>query len=450
MNINNQKPQAIKDLFRDTLIYKCGVKADERVLVAVSGGADSVALLHLFISAKFDCVVAHCNFSLRGEESDGDEAFVRNLCNNFNVPLRVIKFDTIEYASHNKLSIEMAARELRYKWFEELLTHENLTLLAIGHHGNDAMETFFLNLARGTGLKGLTGISWRRDYIIRPLLFARSSDIVSYCQANGLAFRTDSTNSDTKILRNKIRHMIIPSFLEINPSFFQTMQSNMELIKEVYDMFSAEAERFKEQFVVEDDGTVLIPVSVVKDHPQRKSLLFEVLRNYGFNGPVIDEIVRGLDGIPGRQYFSGSYRMVRDRYNLILVRRDPDINDRFYIQSGELLVRDPLSLKIKLFNRTPDFRFSTNNTVAHFDADLIDFPLEIRHWYKGDQFQPLGMKKFKKLSDFFIDEKYSLISKEQSWLLISNDDIVWIIGKRLDNRYKVTEKTTKVLEVAIV
>jgi tRNA(Ile)-lysidine synthase len=200
--------------------------------------------------------------------------------------------------------------------------------------------------------------------------------------------------------------------------------------------------------VVSEDDNVLIPVSLVKDHPQRKSLLFEVLRPYGFNGAVIDEVVKGLDGIPGRQYFSETHRLVRDRYNLILVKKEFGSNDVFYIQANEPITHEPIQLNIRVFDRTSDFKFSSCPDIAHFDADLIDFPLEIRRWKNGDQFQPLGMDQFKKLSDFFVNEKYSLIDKERVWLLISNNDIVWVIGKRMDNRFKVTAKTKRVLEIS--
>ncbi len=445
---SNKEIEAFKSRFIYSLSHCCEVNTDDRILVAVSGGADSVALLHLLINNGFHCVVAHCNFSLRGAESDEDEVYVRQICNDYNVECRIKKFDTIGYASEKKISIEMAARDLRYNWFNELLQQLGLNRIATGHHGNDDLETFFLNLVRGTGIKGLTGISSKRGALIRPLLFAQSSEIVSYCNANGLAFRTDSTNADTKIIRNKIRHDIIPLFTEINPAFFQTMQTNLELLKEVSEVFAIEVNRFKEQVVVSEDENVLIPVSLVKDHPQRKSLLFEVLRPYGFNGAVIDEVVKGLDGIPGRQYFSETHRLVRDRYNLILVKKEFGSNDVFYIQANEPITHEPIQLNIRVFDRTSDFKFSSCPDIAHFDADLIDFPLEIRRWKNGDQFQPLGMDQFKKLSDFFVNEKYSLIDKERVWLLISNNDIIWVIGKRMDNRFKVTAKTKRVLEIS--
>lgn len=449
MSHPNQETEIFKSRFNQALLARCDVKANDRILVAVSGGADSVALLHLLVGAGLYCEVTHCNFSLRGDESDGDELFVRQLCDENNLICHVIKFDTVDVASKQKVSIEMAARDLRYNWFNALMAQHGMDVLATGHHGNDAIETFFLNLTRGTGIKGLAGISWKRGNLIRPLLFAQSADIIAYCKANGLAFRTDSSNIDTNILRNKLRHQIIPLFEDINPAFFQTMLSNMLLLSEVSEVFTNEVERFKETVVASEEGAVLISLSLLAKHPQRKSLLFEILRPYGFKGAVMDSILSGLDGIPGKQYFSETHRLVRDRYNLILVEREALTQPVFYIQAGEIAITSPLKLAIRVFDRTPDFKYSTHPEVAHFDADLIDFPLEIRSWKNGDQFQPLGMTHFKKLSDYFVNEKFTLIEKEKTWLLISNNDIIWVIGKRLDNRYKVTSLTKHVLEICV-
>lgn len=442
--------EEFKVRFLNALENQCGVTMPQRLLVAVSGGADSVALLHLLKSAGADCVVAHCNFSLRGAESDGDELFVRELCNKIGVVCIVKRFNTKGYAALKGVSIEMAARELRYQWFSEIMQTEKISLVATGHHGNDAIETFFLNLARGTGIKGLTGIAWKRGVVVRPLLFAQASEIIDYCRAIQLDYRTDSTNTDVAILRNKIRHQIIPLFNQVNPAFFLTMQHNMGLLKEVSEVFSNDIEVFKEQFVASTEDGLLIPISKVKEHPQKRSLLYEVLSPYGFNSAVIDEIVKGLDATPGRQYFSDSHRLVRDRYNLILTGITAEQKSSFYLQADETDINEPIKLKIREFDKEFGFQFSTNPKIAHFDADLIDFPLELRKWHKGDSFQPLGMACFKKLSDFFINEKYSLIQKENLWLLISNSDIIWIVGKRMDNRYKVTQNTKRILEISLV
>ncbi len=447
--MSDKETGLFKERFARSVVEKCLVKPEDNILVAVSGGADSMALLHLFLETGHKIVVAHCNFLLRNSESDEDELFVKDFCEKRKIEVRIKKFDTLGYAAKNKKSIEMAARELRYNWFNELLGKDNLTYIATGHNGDDAVETFFLNLTRGTGLKGLKGISWRRDKIIRPLLFAKKTEILSYCKSMHLFYRTDSSNSDTGIIRNKIRHKVIPLFAQINTSFFNTMQLNMEFLAEAYEFLSVNTENFKNQFVAEEEGLVLIPVTALKGQTGRKSILFELLRPYGFNSDVIGQIIDGLGGIPGKQYFSDEYRLIRDRFNLILVKKGTEPRDIYYIEAGCKLIENPVEIKISVFNKEPDFKYSKNPNIAHLDADKIDFPLELRKWNAGDHFQPLGMSKFKKISDFFIDEKYSLIEKERTWLLISNGDVIWVMGKRLDNRFKITPRTLRVMEVSI-
>ncbi|ASB51016.1 tRNA lysidine(34) synthetase TilS [Alkalitalea saponilacus] len=435
--------------FRHALVNECGVSESSRILVAVSGGADSMALLHLLRYTGMKCLAVHCNFSLRGSESDEDEAFVKKICKEWAFELITERFDTTSYATENGVSIEMAARQLRYNFFYSLAKKNNIDWIATGHHGDDAIETFFLNLARGTGLKGLTGIAYQRDSIIRPLLFATSQEIIEYCNQNSIPFRTDSTNHETTFLRNKIRHQIVPLFKEINPAFFNTMQNNMEYLGEAWQIFISEAAKVKEQMVAETEDSILIPIKLINEHPQKKSMLFEILQTYGFSGVMMDNIIESMNGIPGKQFFSHSHRLVVDRYNLILVpRMEIDVND-YYINSETELTQKPIKLSIKTFPKKEDFSFSVNPKKVHLDADLIDFPLKIRKPKPGDRFQPLGMIDFKKISDFFIDEKLSLVEKENTWLLINNDDIAWVIGHRIDNRYKITSATKTILEVSV-
>ncbi|WP_026475327.1 tRNA lysidine(34) synthetase TilS [Alkaliflexus imshenetskii] len=436
--------------FINVLTTKCKVKEKEPVLVAISGGADSVALLHLFHEAGFQCVAAHCNFSLRGEESDEDERFVTSLCKQLGINCFTQQFDTTGYAKEHKVSIEMAARELRYNWFNNLAETLNINLIATGHHGDDAIESFFLNLTRGTGLKGLTGISWRKEKLIRPLLFAASSDIEKYCNNNNLNYRTDCTNSETKYLRNNIRHRVVPLFREMNPAFFETMQNNMSFLNEAWEIFSREAENVQQQLVAKTDDATLIPIRLINNHPQKRSMLFEMLKPYGFQGNNMEQIVDCLDGIPGKQFFSEQYRLIIDRYNLILLPRYEADHNCYVIEGGQSTIKQPVNLNIRVFERDSLFEYSKNPMTAHFDADLIDFPLTIRRPKPGDRFQPLGMQQHKKLSNFFVDEKLSLIQKEKIWLLTNGTDILWIMGMRIDNRYKVTPKSKRILEIEIV
>ena len=436
--------------FQQALNEKCDVLPHNTILVALSGGADSVALLHLVKESNIQCFAAHCNFHLRGAESDADEKFVRSLCEDLNIPLRTISFKTTEYAEKQKISIEMAARELRYNWFEELAKELEMDFVATGHHGDDAIETFFLNLTRGTGIKGLTGISWRRGNIIRPLLFASAQQIKDYCQENSFQFRTDSTNHETVFYRNKIRSQIIPLFNEMNPSFFSTMQSNMEYLKESREIIEDELIKIQLQITAREEDSFLIPISVIKEYAHRKSLILDLLQPYGFSGQQIHQIVKTVDTLPGKQFLSRTYRLVVDRFNLILTPITEHDRNRYAVQKGVTEINHPLHLTLKKYPRTSNFQFSKDPNLIHLDADLLEFPLYVRHPSEGDKFQPLGMSNFKKLSDFFIDEKFSIIDKEETWLLINGDEIVWVIGHRIDNRFKITHRTKSILEIKLL
>jgi len=435
--------------FSSFMKERCGVENKERVLVGLSGGADSVALLHLLIKNNYNCEAAHCNFSLRGQESDEDEIFVKDLCEKWKIKLHCIKFDTYTYSKLHKISIEMAARELRYNWFDQLLKTTGIKHLATGHHGSDAIETFFLNLVRGTGIKGLKGIAWRNKHVIRPLLEVSSNDVLNYCQSNNLKFRTDSSNLETHYHRNKIRQDIIPVLEEINPSFFDTMQNNMAYLQEVEQILHAEIQRVKKQMVAETGEGILIPLKLINEHPQKQTILYEILRPYGFSGSIIKSVINSLAGIPGKQFFSPSHRLVIDRYNLILVANTQMCNNSYTIEGGQKLISEPLKLELRQFKKTENYSFSKENWKAHLDADLIDFPLTLRKAETGDRFQPLGMQQFKKISDFFIDKKMSLIDKEKTWLLTTNSDIIWIVGHRIDDRYKITTRTKNILEIVL-
>jgi len=435
--------------FANLMANNCLANENESILVALSGGADSVALLHLLNSCGYNSVAAHCNFALRGAESDADEAFVRELCSKWGVTLMVKRFDTTEHAARNKISIEMAARELRYEWFNKIAEEKGIQLIATGHSGDDAIETFFLNLSRGTGLKGLAGIQWREKNLIRPLLFASSKEIRRYCENNGLTYRIDSTNNDTKFLRNKVRHEIVPLFKELNPSFFDTMQSNMEHLREALEIFSNEAERVKSFVTTQGNDTLLIPVNHLLNHPQKRSILYEILKPYGFAPKITNSVVNALNGTPGRQFLSNSYRLVIDRRNLILTPRGEKKLKSYTIEDGQASITSPLDINIRVFEKEAGFALSREAHRIHVDANLVNFPLTIRHALPGDRFQPLGMERFKKISDFYVDEKLSIPEKENCWLLLDGTDIIWVIGRRIDNRFKVMPSTTRILEISV-
>ncbi len=433
----------------DELLGKLGVSKHHRLLVALSGGGDSMALLHLLNTLGFKCQAAHCNFHLRGAESDGDEAFVREYCREIGVPLHVHHFNTEDEARERGISIEMAARDLRYRWFWHLVETEKLDFLVTGHHGDDMIETFFLNLARGTGLRGLKGMQPLKGKLLRPLLRFRRESIEAYCEVHGISYRTDSTNSDTSIRRNYVRHHLVPAMNTLNSSFFNTMVQNFRNISEVWEIFAKEVGDIKKQIVAVEADNMLIPIKLIASHPQRSTVLFEILRPFHFNASVVNEIIQSLEGIPGKQFFSRSHRLVRDRYNLVVVPLEGPGEDLWYIDSDVEQIDTPVELQLRVFEREPSFSFSRNRRLAHFDADLVDFPLELRHWRPGDQFRPLGMDNFKKLSDFFVDDKFSLVEKEETWLLVSGGEIVWVVGHRIDDRFKVKDATSRILEITV-
>ncbi len=442
-------PQIIQK-FQNIISNYYKVEKGSPIIAAVSGGADSMVLFHLLVESKIKFIVAHCNFSLRGKESDADEQFVKSTCKEFGIKFLLKRFDTKAYAQSKKISIEMAARDLRYDWFSELSYKNNSAFVATGHHGDDAIETFFLNLSRGTGLKGLTGIPAKRGFIIRPLLFLSSDDVINYCKDKEISYRTDSTNLEVNFNRNKIRHHIIPLFKEINPSFFRTMQNNMTYLHEAWEVFNTESKRVKEEITAGIDDSLLIPISLINEHPQKRLILFDILQPYGFNSNELNNIIDGLTGISGKQFFSKTYRLIIDRYNLILLPRSEKDDQEYHINADETNISEPIKLKIRSFDISEDFKFSSDPNVVHLDADQLDFPLYIRKAEPGDRFQPLGMENFKKISDFFIDSKLSLIEKDNTWLLTNGNDIIWVIGRRIDNRFKIRTRTKKVLEIMLL
>ncbi len=441
--------QKITPLYiQKVLSEQCLVKETDKLLVAVSGGADSMALLHLLHTLGYEVAAAHCNFKLRAQESDSDEQLVRSYCTSESIHLYIESFETKAYAKKQGISIEMAARDLRYSWFNDLILKHSFDAIVTGHHGNDSIETFFLNLVRGTGVKGLSGIQFRHLNVVRPLLDFPRSAVESYCSEHAIGFVHDKSNDDTKFVRNKIRHEIMPVLESINPSFFDTMQTNMAHIKEAEQILENEVERFCSQVLVNEHEKVIIPISKFEEFPQYRTILFEVLRPYGFNSSVVNNIVTQLHATSGKQFFSDTHRLIKDRHNLLIMPKQELQVQHFWLEEGQS--NQLLNVQVKLFLKSPDFKFSRDPKLIHLDADLVDLPVLVRKWQKGDTFIPLGMKGFKKVSDFFIDEKFSIADKEDAWLMVSGDDIVGILGQRIDNRFKVSPRTQQILEIRLL
>jgi tRNA(Ile)-lysidine synthase len=420
---------------------------DDKVLLAVSGGADSVSMAYLFYKAGIETAIAHCNFRLRGEESDGDEIFVREFAGQLEMPFYVMHFNTEEYAKLQKVSIQMAARELRYNWFENLRRIHGYQYIAIAHNADDAIETFFINLFRGTGLHGLTGIRPINGNLVRPILFAFRNEIEEFCAQNNLQYHTDSSNQSDKYLRNQLRHELMPAISRINPEFKLNMQDNFLRLSDAEKIYNAFLQKFTEEKLVhQNDGSYTISIEAIKNSPAPTTVLFELLKNFGFSSKTSFEIFENLDGESGSLYFSRNYRLIKDRSVLIVDKSDEKEEIKVYIDNDLQELESPVHLKFSIHSSV-GFQILHDKNSASLDLDKLVFPLMMRKWQKGDSFQPLGMRGFKKVSDFFVDIKLSISEKENAWLLTSGGEIIWIVGMRTDDRFKITSGTMNILTI---
>ena len=415
-------------------------------IIAVSGGADSITLLHAFKYLNLRIHALHCNFNLRGKESNMDEQFVKRFCETYGIPMSVKHFDTQEYAKKKSISIEMAARELRYDWFEEMRQKKKMDYIVVGHHADDLAETLFINICRGTGIKGLTGIRPVKERILRPLLSRSREEILTYIEQNQLGYRTDSTNNSLDYVRNKIRHMIIPVCKDINPSFLNTVRENCNTLKEVEQIYRYGIDRLKEEVLSEENGETLIDIQKTLAAPAPYTLLFEILRPYGFNATQIEDILESSDAIPGKQFEAEEYLLTKGRiyWRLFNILEKED-KRTLLADSGEYHVDDSI-FRLEEQDIDDSFIVPRDLDTGCFDLDKITYPLVLRHWSMGDWFCPLGMKRSKKkLSDFFTDLKFSAKQKKVCLLFQSGKDIIWVVGHRIDDRYKVSPATKRVL-----
>ena len=411
---------------------------EDKLILGISGGADSVCLMHVFLELGYSFELAHCNFNLRGEESDADEYFVKDLAKEYQLKIHVKQFDTLVYAAENKISTQMAARDLRYAWFEKLRIKSNAKYLAIAHHANDDVETFFINLVRGSGLKGFLGIKEKNNAIVRPLLSVSRLEIEQYLKDRGLVFREDSSNASVKYLRNKIRHELIPLLAQMNPSIQQTVKDEMRILDGVAQIYASKVEEVRKDLTQEKNGIVQLEISALLALNPLHSYLYELLSAYGFY--AVEAISKALQGQSGKQFFSSTHQLVVDRENIFISLLNKE-NEVFEITEKTISLVYPLEINFKVI---ADKTIIYDNNIAQLDVEKLKFPLTLRKWKQGDKFMPLGMKKFKKLSDFFIDSKFSIIDKQEQWLLCSGVDIVWVLGCRIDERYKLESNTKKV------
>jgi tRNA(Ile)-lysidine synthase len=412
----------------------------KKLLIACSGGLDSVVLTHLMKNLNYEIALAHCNFSLRGKESDGDEMFVIGLANTLEIPVFAETFDTKKFAKEHKISTQMAARDLRYNWFAEILKDFKYDYLLTAHHLDDDLETFFINLSRGTGLNGLTGIPKENNKIIRTLLNFSRKEILQYAEANNLKWREDSSNKKTDYLRNKLRLEVLPQFKKTSESLlknFQKTQQNLQASQNLIEDYMALVYKL---VISEGMDSYKINIKKIKELPHTEALLYELLNGFGFT--EWDDVSNLLEAQTGKQVFSKTHRLLKNRDELVLTKIDFEkINEEFLVSEEGII--SPISLKLE----PSKYIGETEKNLIYVASEKLIFPLKLRKWKDGDTFQPFGMKGKKKLSKFFKDEKIPLNEKEKIWLLLSGEKIVWVIGHRMDERFKVTENTRKIFKI---
>ena len=432
--------------FIDSLIPNANSK---KYLLAVSGGIDSMVMLHLFQESKYNFTVANINFKLRGNEADNESAFIKEYCTKNNIQLYQKEFETSDYANENKISIQMAARDLRYQWFDDLANNKKFNYIAIAHHLDDQSETFFINMLRGTGIAGLHGIAKIKKNIIRPLLFATRTEIVEYANKYNVPYKNDSSNASDKYQRNYIRHHILPEFYKLRNDFSKSLDSTITHLDEVEQYANLHIKKELEDIIEKSEfGVFQISISKLIDNNFHKLLLYNALKEYSFLNSHIDDISRIIkNNKTGKTIISSTHKVTIDRELIIL-----EATNNTDIENTEVQIKNLDDNQWNINKLRIEFPFSgnyknNNNNLAFLDFEKLEFPLTIRNWKQGDLFKPLGMKGEKKLSDFFIDNKISNLRKAKIKLLCSKDNIIWIIGHRIDNRYRITKNTQRIIKL---
>jgi len=432
-------------LFQEHIAQQKLFQKEERILLAFSAGIDSVVLAELLLASKFQIGIAHVNFQLRGKESEENENFAKSFAAKHGLAFYSIRFDTLAFAAQEKISIQMAARKLRYDWFETIRLQENYDSIVTAHHLSDSIETFFINLSRGTGIAGLHGISLHINNIKRPLLPFTKKEITAYAEKNNFAWQEDSSNQKDVYLRNHIRHHIVPEFEKINPSFANQMDELLLEISEVEKIKNTWLSDLQNIGLEKKDGHICIAIDWLKSLSQGKYFLSQTLKSFGFSITSSNDCWKALDKQSGIQFFSASHRLVKDRTHLLIetlseeqIAKQADTALFLWQPSQMVLDLGPFVIEGLESTSVPALDQLSSNQAC-LNADLLVFPLQIRKWQAADSFQPLGMQGNKKLSDFFIDEKFSLIEKDNTFVMVSGTDIVWVIGHRISEKYKVNQ-----------
>jgi tRNA(Ile)-lysidine synthase len=435
------------DPFQEFIVQNALFNHSNKVLLAVSGGKDSALMAHLFNESGFKFGIAHCNFNLRGEESDLDEQFTRDLAAGFGAPFYTASFDTEETARKEHISIEMAARNLRYSWLEAIRKEKDYDFIALAHHKNDSAETILLNLVRGTGISGLHGILPKRDLLVRPLLFLSRKEINAIIDHENIAFREDSSNASVVYARNKIRLEVIPKLKELNPALEKTFEQNSRRFLELEEYFKEQMALLRNKLLKEQpSGDHHIALADLKTLKPQRTLLFELFCPFGFRDNVLEDLTATWNGISGKIFESATHTILLDRDKLILRKKEQNQIGDTLVPENEVSVQWGSHLFTWQAIEAKGLKLLSDPGRAYFDFSMLVFPLKFRSWKQGDTFIPLGMTGKKKLSDFFINKKIPLNGKHLTPVLENgNGDIIWIAGYQADNRYKVTSHTEKVI-----
>ncbi|OAD45520.1 tRNA lysidine(34) synthetase TilS [Polaribacter atrinae] len=418
---------------------------DKKLLIAISGGVDSVVLTHLLSTLKFDISLAHCNFNLRPIECDIDEEFVKNLGKNLNTKVFTIHFNTTEFAKENKQSTQIAARNLRYDWFNELIEKHQFDYILTAHHADDNLETFLINLTRGAGLDGLTGIPEINGNIVRPLLKFSRNDILTFVKENNISWREDKSNASTKYIRNKIRHQIVPILKEINPSLLETFDKTTAHLKESQQIVEDKVDEISTKTTVTVDNILNIDISKIEKLSNPKAYLYQLLKDYNFT--EWNDVSNLLSAQSGKQILSKTHTLLKDRGFLLLSKKDfsTALEITTEIDENTTLITKPIHLRLENVQE----KSTENKQTIYVDKHNLQFPLRLRKWQDGDFFYPTGMNGKKKLSKYFKDEKFSLLQKQNTWLLCNNDNaIIWVVGHRKDKRFDKKKETNTLLKIS--
>lgn len=446
----------------------------DTLLLAVSGGVDSVVLCELCKQAGYNFIIAHCNFNLRGEESDRDEQFVKDLAKKYAAEIFVKKFDTEKYAEENKLSIQVAARDLRYEWFSSLIGNKQLATgkeknyqlhsggsrdahwIVTAHHADDNIETLLLNFFKGTGINGLRAIVPKQNKIIRPLLFAKKEQLKQFAVDNNLSYVEDSSNSSDKYTRNYFRNQLIPSLQKVFPQAEDNLIENIKRFNEIEILYKQSIDLHKNKLLEKKGEEIHIPVLKLLKLTPLATIIYEIIKDLGFTANQTEEVLKLLNSESGKYIKSSTHRILKNRNWLIISPNNNSITENILIEENDKVIefinrrlRIEKLLQKESFEQTTNYKLQTSHDVAFLDADEITFPLLLRKWKQGDYFYPLGMSKKKKLSKFFIDQKLSLTDKENIWVLEMNKKIIWVVGKRIDDRFKITPSTKNIIKISL-